>query len=119
MKEENKINIYADWIESENQIGTLYVSSMRGKNIYSFEFDVKVTGLGDGLGERIVLSEKATQETISERANIIAVRKDNINSPKTIALVEACGDQRVATYISNTFGDSVLYHYESLIAHLA
>ncbi len=38
MKEENKINIYADWIESENQIGTLYVSSMRGKNIYSFEY---------------------------------------------------------------------------------
>lgn len=38
MKEENKINIYADRIESENQIGTLYVSSMRGKNIYSFEY---------------------------------------------------------------------------------
>ena len=31
MKEENRINIYADWIQNENQIGTLYVSSMRGK----------------------------------------------------------------------------------------
>lgn len=78
-----------------------------------------LTGLGDGLGERIVLSEKATEETISERANIIAVKKSNLFTDKTKALVEACGDPRVATYISNTFGDSVLYHYESLIAELA
>ena len=74
-----------------------------------------LTGLGDGLGDRIVLSEKATEETISERANIICVKKANVESPKTIALVEACGDERVATYISNTFGDSVLYHYENLL----
>ena len=74
-----------------------------------------LTGLGDGLGERIVLSEKATEETISERANIICVKKTNVNSPKTKALVEACGDERVAQYISSTFGDSVLYHYENLL----
>jgi D-methionine transport system substrate-binding protein len=74
-----------------------------------------LTGLGDGLSERIVLSEKANEETISERANIICVKKSNISSPKTIALVEACGDNRVASYILKTFGDSVLYHFENLL----
>ena len=74
-----------------------------------------LTGLGDGLGERIVLSEKSSEETISERANIICVKKSNLNSPKTKALVEACGDERVKNYISSTFGDSVLYHYENLL----
>lgn len=74
-----------------------------------------LTGFGGGLGERIVLSEKATEETISERANIICVKKSNLESPKTKALVEACGDSRVANYISTTFGDSVLYHYENLL----
>lgn len=74
-----------------------------------------LTGLGDGLGERIVLSEKSSEETISERANIICVKKSNLNSPKTKALVEACGDGRVKNYISSTFGDSVLYHFENLL----
>ena len=89
-------------------------------NLLDYNFGVipgntALTGLGEGLGERIVLSEKATSETISERANIICVKKSNLDSPKTKALVEACGDSRVATYISNTFGDSVLYHYENLL----
>ena len=75
-----------------------------------------LTGLGDDYASRIVLSEKATDETISERANIIAVKKLNKDSEKTKALVEACKDERVATYVSNTFGDSVLYHYEDLLA---
>ena len=75
-----------------------------------------LTGLGDDYASRIVLSEKATEETISERANIIAVKKSNANSEKTKALVEACGDERVAAYVSNTFGDSVLYHYENLLS---
>lgn len=74
-----------------------------------------LTGLGDDYASRIVLSEKATEETISERANIIAVKKSNKDSEKTKALVEACKDERVATYVSNTFGDSVLYHYEDLL----
>ena len=74
-----------------------------------------LTGFGGGLSERIVLSEKATEETISERANIICVKKSNLDSPKTKALVEACSDIRVKNYISTTFGDSVLYHYENLL----
>ena len=74
-----------------------------------------LTGLGSDYASRIVLSEKATKETISERANIIAVKKLNAYSEKTKALVEACGDERVATYVSSTFGDSVLYHYENLL----
>lgn len=75
-----------------------------------------LTGLGEDYASRIVLSEKADEATISERANIIAVKKSNKDSEKTKALVEACGDERVATYISTTFGDSVLYHYENLLA---
>ncbi len=71
-----------------------------------------LTGLGDDYASKIVLSEKATEETISERANVIAVKKSNKDSAKTKALVEACKDQRVADYISNTFGESVLYYYE-------
>lgn len=74
-----------------------------------------LTGLGDDYASRIVLSEKATEETISERANIVAVKKSNKDNEKTKALVEACKDGRVATYVSNTFGDSVLYHYEDLL----
>ena len=78
-----------------------------------------LTGLGDDYTSRIVLSEKATDELISERANIIAVKASNIHSAKTKALVEACGDERVATYVSKTFGESVLYHYENLLLELA
>ncbi len=73
-----------------------------------------MTGYKD-LTERIVLSEEANEETISERANIIAVKNENANSDKTKALVEAFSDSRVESYINSTFGESVLYHYEKLI----
>lgn len=73
-----------------------------------------LTGLGEDYASRIVLAEKATQETISQRANVIAVKKSNINTEKTKALVEACKDERVEQYILTTFGESVLYHYEDL-----
>ena len=74
-----------------------------------------LTGFGGGLSERIVLSEKATEETISERANIICVKKSNLDSPNTKALVEACSDDRVKNYISTTFCDSLFYHFENLL----
>ncbi len=73
-----------------------------------------LTGLGDDYASRIVLAEKTDEETISQRTNVIAVKKSNINTEKTKALVEACKDERVAQYISTTFGESVLYHYEDL-----
>lgn len=73
-----------------------------------------LTGLGEDYASRIVLAEKATQETISQRANVIAVKKSNINTEKTKALVEACKDERVEQYILTTFGESVLYYYEDL-----
>ena len=74
-----------------------------------------LTGLGEDYASRIVLAEKTDENTISERANIIAVKKSNVNSEKTKALVEACADNRVKDYISTTFGESVLYYYEDLI----
>ena len=73
-----------------------------------------LTGLGEDYASRIVLAEKAAQETISQRANVIAVKKSNINTEKTKALVEACKDERVEQYILTTFGESVLYYYEDL-----
>ena len=73
-----------------------------------------LTGLGEDYASRIVLAEKATQETISQRANVIVVKKTNINTEKTKALVEACKDERVEQYILTTFGESVLYYYEDL-----
>ena len=63
--------------------------------------------------ERICFGEN-DENLISERANIIAVKEVNLNSPKTLALVSALSDPRVEEYISSTFGDSVLYHYVDL-----
>jgi D-methionine transport system substrate-binding protein len=73
-----------------------------------------LTGL-DNLTERIVISEIADEQTISERANIIACKKTKVNDPKIIALVDAIGNESVKTYIETTFGASVLYHYENLL----
>lgn len=38
MKDEKEVLVFADWLKNENVIGTLYVSSARGKQVYSFEF---------------------------------------------------------------------------------
>jgi D-methionine transport system substrate-binding protein len=71
-----------------------------------------LTGL-DNLASRIVFGEEATDAMISEKANVIAVKEDNKDSDKTKALVEAFADTRVSEYISKTFGESVIYHYEN------
>jgi D-methionine transport system substrate-binding protein len=75
-----------------------------------------LTGLGSDYAGRISLSEAATAETISQKANIIAVKEANKDSEKTKALVQACADPSVGTYIAATFGDSVIYHYEDGLA---
>ena len=74
-----------------------------------------LTGLGDDASRRIVLAEQVDEETISLNANVIAIREEDKNSEKIKILVEALGDYRVKEYIENTFGGSVLYHYEKLI----
>ena len=66
-----------------------------------------LTGL-DKLAERIAFGEANNETLIDEKANIIAVKKSNIDSPKTKALVEAFADPRVQAYIESTFGESVL-----------
>lgn len=73
-----------------------------------------LTGLGDDYASRIVLSEKEDENVISERANVIVVKQSNVNTLKTKALVEACGNQKVADYIKKTFGESVIYYYDDL-----
>lgn len=73
-----------------------------------------LTGLGDDYAQRIVFGEKVTEEVLSLRANGVAVKPANASSKKTAALVEAFADDSVKNYIQNTFGESVVYHYENL-----
>jgi D-methionine transport system substrate-binding protein len=74
-----------------------------------------MTGLGSDYASRIVLSEKADESLISAKANIIAVRTGDLANPKTAELVKALGDERVASFIASSFGESVIYHYENLL----
>ena len=65
------------------------------------------------MASRIVFGEDVTETMLSEKANIIAVKEENKDNDKTKALVDAFGDTRVSDYISKTFGESVIYHYEN------
>ncbi|MBP5092150.1 MAG: hypothetical protein J6328_06340 [Bacilli bacterium] len=75
-----------------------------------------LTGLGNDYASRIVFGENVTEEILSLRANGVAVKKKDANSDKSKALVDAFAADSVKNYIVNTFGDSVVYHYENLIA---
>jgi ABC-type metal ion transport system substrate-binding protein len=72
-----------------------------------------LTGFGTDLASRIVFGENPTAETISGKANIIAVKKENKDSIKTKELVKVFQDASVSAYITKTFGESVLYHFEN------
>lgn len=72
-----------------------------------------LTGLGSDYASRIVFGENPTEEMVSAKANIIAVKQANKDSDKTKELVKAFQDARVSSYISKTFGDSVIYHFEN------
>ena len=67
-----------------------------------------LTGLGDDYASRIVLSEKATEETISERANIIAVKAGNENSEKIKVLIDALKSEAVKKYINDNYAGAVV-----------
>jgi len=72
-------------------------------------------GLGADYASRIVFGEKVTPEVLSLRANGVAVKPGNVTSEKTKAIVEAFATSSVSQYIQTTFGESVVYHYESLL----
>ena len=72
-------------------------------------------GLGEDYAQRIVFGETIDADTLSLRANGVAVKPSEKDSEKTKALVEAFGSQSVADYISTTFGESVVYHFENLL----
>lgn len=74
-----------------------------------------LTGLGSDYASRIVFGEDVSEETLTLRANGIAVRKDKLDSDKTKALVSAFEKAEVGNYISNTFGESVVYHFINLL----
>jgi D-methionine transport system substrate-binding protein len=72
-----------------------------------------LTGLGSDYASRISFGENPSSELISAKANIICVKEANKDNAKTKELVKACSDARLGTYISATFGESVLYHFEN------
>lgn len=72
-----------------------------------------LTGLGADYASRIALGENPSESLVSQKANIICVAKPNKDREKTKELVKACQDSRLDAYISATFGDSVLYHFEN------
>jgi ABC-type metal ion transport system substrate-binding protein len=73
-----------------------------------------MTGLDD-YTTKIALSEKVDAATLDLRANLIAVKKDNLTSAKTKELVKAFGQTEISDYITKTFGSSVIYHYVDLL----
>lgn len=75
-----------------------------------------LTGLGSDYASRIVFGENVDEDILSLRANGVAVQKKDAKSDKSKALVEAFASDSVKNYIASTFGDSVVYHYENLIA---
>lgn len=72
-----------------------------------------LTGLGSDFASRIVFGENPTDATVSELSNIICVKESDKDSEKTKELVKICQDPRLGKYISQTFGESVLYHFEN------
>ncbi len=75
-----------------------------------------LTGLGNDYASRIVFGENVDEDILSLRANGVAVRKKDAKSDKSKALVDAFASDSVKNYVASTFGDSVVYHYENLIA---
>jgi D-methionine transport system substrate-binding protein len=72
-----------------------------------------LTGLGEDYASRIVFGENPSEALLSAKANIITVKRENKDDAKTAELVKAFADERVASYIAKTFGESVIYHYEN------
>ena len=104
----------------ENCTITCIQESLLASSLGDYDFAVlpgntALKGLGDDYAARIVFGEKVSDETLSLRANGVAVRKEDAQSEKSKAIAEAFGDDRVKEYIGRTFGESVIYHYEKLI----
>ncbi len=116
-----KPNDYVTWSQSYSNC-SLYclAESQLTNSLADYNFGVipgntALTGLGSNYAERIVFGETVDEATLTLRANGVAVKKSNINSEKTKALVEAFAESSVNNYISSTFGESVVYHYINLI----
>lgn len=90
-------------------------NSLKDYNFGVIPGNTALTGLGSDYAKRIVFGEEVDEATLTLRANGIAVKKSNLNSKKTKALVEAFEEESVKNYISETFGESVVYHYINLI----
>ena len=94
---------------------SVLTTSLADYNFGVIPGNTALTGLGSEYAKRIVLSETISKDVLDLRSNGIAVRKENANSDKIKALVEAFKDESVATYINNTFGESVVYNFIDLL----
>ena len=65
--------------------------------------------------ERIVFGENSEEEE-DAKANVIACRTNDVNNEKIQTLVKVFANEAVSTYIQDTFGESVKYHYVNLLA---
>ena len=65
--------------------------------------------------ERIVFGENSEEEE-DAKANVIACRTNDVDNEKIQTLVKVFANEAVSTYIQDTFGESVKYHYVNLLA---
>ena len=74
------------------------------------------TALTANIGkDQVFKTEYSSQETIDLFSNLVVVKEENLNSPKTKALVKAFNDPSVKEYIANTYGDIITFNYKSFI----
>jgi ABC-type metal ion transport system substrate-binding protein len=59
-----------------------------------------------------------SKEVAGQKANIIAARKDNVNSEKINVLVAALSQKAVEEFIVSKYGPTVVYSYKDCRAEL-
>ena len=108
-----------------HEVETQYYVNDMGRQIAIIVYGITEMGLkieeqdGEKIDEKIgklyfLANKEVDEKLIDERANIVAVKEENLTSPKTLALVSALSDSRVADYISASYGDTVAYHFVDL-----
>jgi|GEM_PF-846431 len=58
----------------------------------------------DGINSKVIALETSDQDTLDSYGNIVAVKKENLNSEAIRVLVESLKSDKVSNYITTTFG---------------
>ena len=56
-----------------------------------------------------------SKEVAGQKANIIAARKDDLQSPKIMALVDALSQPALENFIIENYGPTVVYSFKDCI----